>query len=118
MKHDFFEPQPVKNARAYYLRSVMHDWSDEYALKILANVYEAMGPESVLLVNETVMSDGPNISLWEAKLDFTMMTAFGSLERTRRQWVQLLEQAGFEVTVWTPKEMVQGTGELYEAKRK
>ena len=29
MKHDFFKPQPVKNAKAYYLRPVLHDWPDK-----------------------------------------------------------------------------------------
>ena len=28
MKHDFFAPQPIKNAKAYYLRAVLHDWPD------------------------------------------------------------------------------------------
>ncbi|KAG6354382.1 hypothetical protein INS49_004399 [Diaporthe citri] len=27
--HDFFTPQPVKGARAYFTRSVLHDWPDE-----------------------------------------------------------------------------------------
>ena len=26
MKHDFFAPQPVKGAKAYYLGHVLHDW--------------------------------------------------------------------------------------------
>lgn len=29
MVHDFFAVQPVKGVKAYYLRSVLHDWPDK-----------------------------------------------------------------------------------------
>ena len=35
MKYDFFTPQPVEGARAYYLRTVLHDWLDKQTLIIL-----------------------------------------------------------------------------------
>ncbi|KAL3446918.1 hypothetical protein BJX65DRAFT_278281 [Aspergillus insuetus] len=40
--HDFFTPQPVQNARAYSLHSILHDWSDEDGVKILQNLVPAL----------------------------------------------------------------------------
>uniref|UniRef100_A0A8H7K5S5 O-methyltransferase domain-containing protein n=1 Tax=Bionectria ochroleuca TaxID=29856 RepID=A0A8H7K5S5_BIOOC len=40
--HDFFTEQPVKNARTYYLHSVLHDWGDDDCIKILQQLKPAM----------------------------------------------------------------------------
>jgi hypothetical protein len=40
--HDFFTPQSVLQARAYYLHSVLHDWGDEACVKILENLKPAL----------------------------------------------------------------------------
>ncbi|KAK8069583.1 hypothetical protein PG994_006199 [Apiospora phragmitis] len=42
--HDFFTPQPVKGARAYFMRTVLHDWPDEQCRKILTQLKDAMEP--------------------------------------------------------------------------
>jgi hypothetical protein len=42
--HDFFTAQPVKGARAYILRMVLHDWADNDCRKILTHLKEAMTP--------------------------------------------------------------------------
>jgi len=112
-EHDFFTPQPVRGAKAYYLRTVLHDWPDKQAHEILRHVREAMvGEESVLLVNETCLAE-KGVGLMEAELDMSMMVLFASLERTEAQWRELLEGAGFRVLgVWRPE---SGSGALFEA---
>lgn len=53
--YDFFTPQPIKGARAYFMRSVLHDWPDELCRKILGNVKEAMEPGySKILISDCV----------------------------------------------------------------
>ena len=52
MQHDFFTPQPVKGADVYFLRWILHDWSDEYGVRILRGVAQGMGPHSKVVVNE------------------------------------------------------------------
>lgn len=53
--HDFFKPQPIKGARAYYMRSVMHDWPDEQCRQILRHLKDAMEPGySRILINDCV----------------------------------------------------------------
>ena len=86
MGYDFFTPQPIKGAKAYYLRTVLHDWPDKQAVQILKRVREAMSPESSALA------------------DLTMMVSFSSFERTQKQFEALLNEAGFElVHLWTPE---------------
>lgn len=44
VKHDFFRPQPVKGARAYTLKSIIHDWPEPQSLEILRNIASGMTP--------------------------------------------------------------------------
>lgn len=56
MAHDFFTPQPVKGARAYYLHSVLHDWNDDDCVRILEALKPAMNKGySTVLINELVV---------------------------------------------------------------
>lgn len=56
--HDFFTPQPVRGARAYHMHSVLHDWSDGNARKILMRLEEALNPgHSKTMINENVVDD-------------------------------------------------------------
>ena len=111
MKHDFFSPQPVKNAKAYYLRTVLHDWPDKQVREILKNIKAAMNKDS----NENVMPEA-NVPLFPAMLDLSMMAMFSSLDRTRSHFEELLTSVGFKLlNVWTPKVAVPGSGTLFEA---
>ena len=115
MQHDFFTPQPVKGAKAYYLRTVLHDWPDKQVRKILENIRAAMSRDSILLINENVLPES-NVPLYPAMLDLSMMAIFSSLDRTQTQFKELLDSAGFKLLqVWTPKNMVPGSGTLFEA---
>lgn len=101
MSHDFFAPQPVKGAKAYFLRFVLHDWPDKQARQILSQIKDAMSPESLLLISEVVLPDS-NVSLLAAQIDVLMMGLFTGLERTRKQFETLLNDVGLElVRIWT-----------------
>lgn len=54
---DFWQEQQLKNAGVYYLRRIMHDWSDNECRKILQNVANAMGTDSELLIAEVCVPD-------------------------------------------------------------
>ena len=115
MKHDFFSPQPVKGAKAYYLRSVLHEWPDKQVREILANIKAAMNKDSILLINENVLPEA-NVPLYPAMLDLSMMAIFSSLGRTQSDFKELLVSAGFKLLkVWTPKVMLPGSRILFEA---
>lgn len=36
--HDFFTEQPIKDARFYFLHTIVHDWSDGQAKNILEDL--------------------------------------------------------------------------------
>ncbi|KAL2811427.1 O-methyltransferase [Aspergillus granulosus] len=115
MGHDFFTPQPIKGAKAYYLRLVIHDWPDKQAKVILAHIRDAMGPGSILLLNETLVPES-GVPLYDAAMDMTMMVVFGALNRTEAQFRQLLDSVGFVVAkVWKPEVVVPGSTTLFEA---
>ncbi|CAO2658205.1 Nn.00g059280.m01.CDS01 [Neocucurbitaria sp. VM-36] len=100
MVADFFKPQPIRGAKVYFLAHVLHDWPDNQAKLILEQVREAMGPDSVVLLSETIMPEC-GASFTAAAMDLTMMAAFASLERTEKQFNELLRDAGLElVKVW------------------
>ncbi|OJJ51632.1 hypothetical protein ASPZODRAFT_12446 [Penicilliopsis zonata CBS 506.65] len=96
IKYDMFTPQPIRGAKAYYMRTVLHDWPAKQAVKALTQVREAMAEDSILILNENCIPES-NVSWHSTVVDITMMEIFSSLERTQRQWVDLLEQAGFQV---------------------
>ncbi|KAJ5692331.1 hypothetical protein N7462_001754 [Penicillium macrosclerotiorum] len=99
--HDMFKPQPIRGAKAYYMRTVLHDFPDKQALEALAHIREAMAEDSVLLIHEHTLPEGSNIPPLAATLDLHMMEIFSSLERTEEQWTNLLKKAGFRtVHVW------------------
>lgn len=53
--HDFFTPQPIRGARAYFMRSVLHDWPDEQCRTILEHLRDAMEPDySRILISDCV----------------------------------------------------------------
>jgi hypothetical protein len=53
--HNFFEPQPVKDAAVYFMRVVIHDWPDVTAKEIMANTRKAAGADSKLVLFDLVM---------------------------------------------------------------
>ncbi|KAI9839332.1 MAG: hypothetical protein M1837_002217 [Sclerophora amabilis] len=111
--HNFFTNQPIRGARAYYLHSVLHDWNDDDARKILQQLVPAMEKGySKVLVNENVIPDQG--ASWEmTSLDFFMMALAASRERTEAQWRELLHSAGLKlVKIWSHE---RGLESLIEA---
>ncbi|TID27967.1 hypothetical protein E6O75_ATG00734 [Venturia nashicola] len=97
MVHNFFEQQPIKGAKYYHLRRVLHDWNDESCLKILEPTKAAMDPKySRLLIHDFVLPD-VNCGPLEASVDLIMMTTCDGKERTEGDWHELLGRAGFRI---------------------
>ncbi|EFX04254.1 flavin-dependent halogenase O-methyltransferase bifunctional protein [Grosmannia clavigera kw1407] len=98
MAHDFFGPQPVRGARYYYLRAILHNWDEDHAVQILANIVPAMTADSLVLIDEVVIPN-KGAHVWPAGLDLQMLTLFGGSERTALQWDAILEKAGLKPVV-------------------
>ena len=97
MKHDFFTEQPIKGARAYYFRSIFHDWPDHDCINILKRTAAAMQKGySKLLIFEWILPMKAT-PMYPALLDINMMALLNGMERTESQWTQLLDAAGLRV---------------------
>ncbi|KAE8381897.1 S-adenosyl-L-methionine-dependent methyltransferase [Aspergillus bertholletiae] len=113
--YNMFDPQPVRGAKAYYMRTVLHDWPDKQALEVLKRIREAMADDSVLLINENTLPE-TGVPRFNASVDLIMMSMFSSLERTDKQWLSLLERAQFKVVkVWRSDNQGTGSNALFEA---
>ncbi|KAI1497679.1 S-adenosyl-L-methionine-dependent methyltransferase [Biscogniauxia marginata] len=102
MAYDFFTPQPVKGARAYFMHSILHDWDDRDARRILGRVAAAMatGFSKLLLYETFVPSTGA--TLYHSAVDIALMHLVSASERSEIRWRWLLQSAGFEVVrVWS-----------------
>lgn len=92
---DFFESVPT-GGDAYILKTVIHDWPDDAAARILATCRRAMASGSArLLIIDRVMPErlGPG-DQGMARSDLTMLIAHAGMERTAEQFRALLAAAG------------------------
>ncbi|KAL1658045.1 S-adenosyl-L-methionine-dependent methyltransferase [Schizophyllum commune] len=51
---DFFKPQAIKEAGAYILCHILHNWGQTQAVKILRNLRDAAGSQTRLIVGEQI----------------------------------------------------------------
>jgi hypothetical protein len=89
----FFEAVPPGDA--FVLSTILHNWDDASALRILRTVRAAGGQAARLVLLEDVIEPGnePDGAKW---LDLLMLALFASRERTEHEWRTLLLDAGFE----------------------
>jgi hypothetical protein len=97
---DFFESVPA-NGDAYLLSHIIHDWTEQQCLTILANVRRAMKPDSRLLIVEMVLPPGDEPHPGKV-LDIGMLVLAGGQERTEAEYRPLLQKAGFQLTRVVP----------------
>ena len=93
---DFFARVPAA-ADVYMMKSIIHDWDDERAIMILRNVNEAMKREGRVLLIEVVVPEGnePHLS---KLVDLEMLVSPGGVERTAKEYRDLLASAGLRLT--------------------
>ena len=95
---DFFDHVPA-GADAYLLKSILHDWDDDAAARILANVRAAVPDDGRLLVVDAVLPDraGPDRATLGYLGDLNMLVQLGGHERTEADFAQLFARTGFEL---------------------
>jgi SAM-dependent methyltransferase len=85
----------------YVLCHVLHDWDDGDAVRILGACRRAAPGGARLLIVEAVLGDQPGPVMPEL-LNLHMLVMSGGRERTRGQYRQLLDSAGWQLTGVTP----------------
>jgi SAM-dependent methyltransferase len=95
---NFFKAVP-EGADAYLMKSIIHDWDDEAALKILKNCRRAIRGDGKLLVMEHVLKPAnepdPNLGRF---MDLNMLIFVTGHERTEAEFAALLRAGGFSLT--------------------
>jgi O-methyltransferase domain/Dimerisation domain len=89
----FFERVP--RGDVYILGTILHDWDDDSATKILRTVRAAAPEHARLVVIDAVVPPG-NEPFGPKWLDLLMLTMFAGRERDEEQWRALLADGGFE----------------------
>ncbi|KAI1156346.1 S-adenosyl-L-methionine-dependent methyltransferase [Nemania diffusa] len=94
---DLFADSPVKGARIYFLKFILHDYVDEQCIQILKNVKASMVKgHSYLVINDFILPD-TGCGLLQSQWDLMMMVLLSSMERTETQWKTLLESADLSI---------------------
>ncbi|KAJ5674339.1 uncharacterized protein N7477_004273 [Penicillium maclennaniae] len=96
MVHNFFEPQPIKGAKYYYMRMILHDHTDENSKKILSNLVPALEKDSLILLDEMVLPS-EHVDEASTQADLTMMAFHSSMERSEEQWANLVGAVGLKI---------------------
>ncbi|KAK2594288.1 hypothetical protein QQS21_007994 [Conoideocrella luteorostrata] len=102
LSYDYFTEQRVKNARVYYFRQIMHNNDDEACIRILQSQIPAMGPDSVIIIDDKTLPDDkppqgtPGVE-YTAGLSIAMKVMFDAQERRETHWRELLSKAGLAI---------------------
>ena len=91
----FFDGVP-KGADAIIMKSIIHDWDDDNATRILEHCRDAVGPDGKVLVCE-VLLPGRNDPGVTKLLDLEMLAISGGRERTEPEFRRILERAGLKL---------------------
>ncbi|MEO7664088.1 MAG: methyltransferase [Candidatus Limnocylindrales bacterium] len=91
-----FESVPA-GPGGYLMKSILHDWEDDEAIRILRTIQTAALPTSQLFVAELVIG-APNEDLAGRILDLHMLVMPGGRERTEKAWRWLFERGGWQLT--------------------
>jgi hypothetical protein len=96
---DFFKAVP-HNGDLYLMRDILHDWTDDLCLDILATCRQAMPAHATLAIIERATDSqaptGPHAEMLSL-MDLYMMSVLNGQERTLGEFTTLLTKAGFEV---------------------
>ena len=77
MAHDFFTEQPVKGADVYFMRWILHDWSDVYSIRILRALIPALKKGAKVVLHEYIVPEpGEQLTLQDTVLRYESLYTF------------------------------------------
>jgi hypothetical protein len=98
---NMFEAVPA--ADVYVMKHILHDWDDERCVRLLRNCHQSMeGGGRLICVDSVLPPMGDTTGTAAKLLDLNMMVMLPGKERTRVQWEELYQKAGFTITNITP----------------
>ncbi|KAI0520832.1 S-adenosyl-L-methionine-dependent methyltransferase [Xylaria bambusicola] len=95
--YNFLTETMSHEADAYVFRHIFHDWSDQYAVKILKNLAPALKAGTRVWINEVVLPElGATDHINDQRqrsADIMMKLGFNGKERSRRGWEDIFAEA-------------------------
>ncbi|KAI1374843.1 O-methyltransferase-domain-containing protein [Hypoxylon crocopeplum] len=119
--YDFFQPQPVRDASAFLMRQVLHNYNDKESIKVIRAVIPAMERcAAPLLINDIIIPKTGTIPRFQEeqlrKIDINMMVVLGAKQRSREEWARLIKEADERLEVVRVVESVSGGLGLIEVR--
>jgi len=94
---DMFDSVP--SGQAIFIKTILHDWSDDHCRKILTNCHKALPEKGKLIVVDSILplvADTSRHARHGFDLDLTMLTITpGGKERTEQEFQELADATGF-----------------------
>ena len=97
---DFFAEVPA-GGDAYIMKHIIHDWYDDKASQILANIRKVLPKDGRVLLVESVIPPGNEPGMGKI-IDLEMLVMAGGKERTEQEFRDLFERSGFTLTRIVP----------------
>jgi hypothetical protein len=66
--HDFYTPQPVKDADVFFFRWIVHNQSDKYGVKMLQMLIPALKPGAKIVVSDNCLPEPGTVDMWDDKI--------------------------------------------------
>lgn len=66
--HDFYTPQPVKDADVYFFRWICHNQSDKYGVKMMQSLIPALKPGAKIVIHDNCLPTPGTIDKWDDKI--------------------------------------------------
>jgi hypothetical protein len=93
---DMFKSVPP--ADVYVMKHIIHDWDDGRCIRLLRNCHQSMtGDGRVICVDAVLAPMGDTAGTPAKLLDCNMMVFISGKERTKVQWDELYQAAGFQI---------------------
>ncbi|KAG0490249.1 hypothetical protein HPP92_007112 [Vanilla planifolia] len=90
----------VPSANAIFMKWILHDWSDEYCLKLLKNCWKALPEDGKVIAMDGILPVVPETTSTAqvvSLVDLIMLAHNpGGKERTREEFESLAKNAGFK----------------------
>ncbi|KAI8954412.1 S-adenosyl-L-methionine-dependent methyltransferase [Xylaria longipes] len=94
--HDFFKEQPIRAAKIYHLRNILHNWSDEECIEILNQIRRVMDDESVVIIDSSTIPDS-NASWYDHYVGVVLGLFLSARVRTLDEYRTMVEKAGLKL---------------------
>ncbi|TLD11619.1 hypothetical protein PspLS_11566 [Pyricularia sp. CBS 133598] len=91
-QHDFFDPQPIRGAAAYFLHHTLYHWPDDSCVEILRQITPVMARCSRILICDQVVEDH-SPSPASVLYDVDMMTLFNGRARKLSEFRRIFQEA-------------------------